>query len=132
MSPIIKVIKNLQNLRCLVPLSEKDIDDAEKVLGLKFADEYRTYTKKFGAISADGLELTGVVAAPRLNVVEVTISEKSLNQNIPDDMYVIENTGIDGILILQNARGEIFSISPSSKPIKKFASLTEYLQSIKN
>ena len=132
MSPIIKVIKNLQNLRCLVPLNEKDIDDAEKVLGLKFADEYRTYTKEFGAISADGLELTGVVTAPRLNVVEVTISEKSLNQNIPDDMYVIENTGIDGILTLQNARGEIFSISPSSKPIKKFASLTEYLQSIKN
>ena len=117
MSPIIKVIKDLQNLRCLVPLNEKDIDDAEKVLGLKFAD---------------GLELTGVVAAPRLNVVNVTVSEKSLYQNIPDDMYVIENTGIDGILILQNARGEIFSISPFSKPIKKFASLTEYLQSIKN
>ena len=132
MSPIIKVIEKLQGLRCLTPLIEKDINDAEQVLGLKFADDYRTYTKKFGAISAEGLELTGVVAAPRLNVVEVTISEKSLNQNIPDDMYVIENTGIDGILILQNARGEIFSISPSSKPIKKFASLTEYLQSIKN
>lgn len=132
MSPIIRVIEKLQGLRCLTPLSEKDINDAEQVLGLKFADEYRTYTKKFGAISADGLELTGVVAAPRLNVVNVTVSEKSLNQNIPDDMYVIENTGIDGILILQNARGEIFSIFPSSKPIKKFASLTEYLQSIKN
>lgn len=132
MSSIIKVIENLRGLRCLAPLSENDINEAEKVLGLKFADEYRIYTKKFGSISAEGLELTGVVSAPRLNVVNVTVSEKSLNPNIPDDMYVIENTGIDGILTLQNAKGEIFSISTVSKPTKRFASLAEYLQSIKN
>ena len=132
MSSIISVIEKLQGLRCLVPLSEKDINNAEKVLSLRFADEYRMYTKKFGAISANGIELTGVVSAPRLNVVDVTTLEKSLNPNIPDDMYVIENTGIDGILMLQNAKGDIFSISPTSKPVKKFYSLTEYLRSIKN
>lgn len=131
MSSIINVIEKLQNLRWLVPLSEKDINDAEKVLCLRFADEYRIYTKKFGAISANGIELTGVVSTPRLNVVDVTTSEKNLNQNIPDDMYVIENTGIEGILMLQNARGEIFSIFPASKPVKKFNSLAEYLQNIK-
>lgn len=132
MSSIISVIEKLQGLRCLIPLSENDINDAEKVLGLRFANEYRMYTMKFGAISANGLELTGVVNAPRLNVVNVTTSEKSLNPNIPDDMYVIENTGIDGVLMLQNTRGEIFSISPASKPVKKFNSLAEYLRSIKN
>ena len=125
MSSIISIIEKLQGLRCLVPLSEKDINNAEKVLSLRFADEYRMYTKKFGAISANGIELTGVVSAPRLNVVDVTTLEKSLNPNIPDDMYVI-------ILMLQNAKGDIFSISPTSKPVKKFYSLTEYLRSIKN
>lgn len=132
MSSIIQVIENLRGLRCLTPLSENAINDAEKVLALRFADEYQIYTKKFGAISANGIELTGVVSAPRLNVVDVTISEKSLNPNIPDDMYVIENIGIDGILMLQNAIGEIFSIFQASKPVKKFRSLAEYLQSIKN
>ena len=110
MSSIIGVIEKLQDLRCLVPLSEKDIDEAEKVLGLKFADEYRTYTKKFGAISADGFELTGVVAAPRLNVVNVTASEKSLNQNIPG--------------IFQKTHYNLCSTSKSVKWHHSMASLT--------
>ena len=87
----------------------------KETLGLRFADEYRNYTKKFGAISANSIEITGVVSAPRLNVVNVTTSEKSLNDNIPDDMYVVENTGIEGVLMLQNNQGEIFSIVPNSK-----------------
>lgn len=125
---IIKIIEGLPGLRSLTPMTEQDIDDAEKTLGLNFADEYRTYTKKFGAISANGFELTGVVSAPRLNVVNVTTSEKSLNDNIPDDMYVVENTGIEGVLMLQNNKGEIFSIAPNSKPEKKFDSLAAYLR----
>ena len=125
---IIKIIEGLPGLRSLTPMTEQDIDAAEKTLGLNFAEEYRTYTKKFGAISANGLELTGVVSAPRLNVVNVTTSEKSLNDNIHDDMYVIENTGIEGVLMLQNNKGEIFSIAPNSKPEKKFDSLAEYLK----
>ena len=125
---IIKIVEGLPGLRSLTPMTEQDIDNAEKTLELNFADEYRTYTKKFGAISANGLELTGVVSAPRLNVVNVTTSEKSLNDNIPDDMYVVENTGIEGVLMLQNNKGEIFSIAPNSKPEKKFNSLAEYLK----
>ena len=128
---VIKIIENLPGLRSLPPLSEQDIDNAEKTLGLSFAEEYRIYTRKFGAISADGIELTGVVTPPRLNVVNVTTSERKLNLNIPNDMYVIENTGIDGTLMLQNVQGEIFSISPNSKPTKKFNNLAEYLQSTK-
>lgn len=128
---VIKIIENLPGLRSLTPLTEQDIDNAEKTLGLSFAEEYRIYTRKFGAISANGIELTGVVTAPRLNVVNVTTSERKLNPNIPKDMYVVENTGIDETLMLQNVQGEIFSISPNSKPTKIFNNLAEYLQSIK-
>ena len=124
---IINIIKNLKGLRTLPPLSEQTIDAAEIKLGLKFADDYKSYTKQFGAVSANGRELTGVVDVPRLNVVNVTEAERRLNNNIPDDMYVIENTGVDGILILQNAVGEIFNIMPNAKPEKKFNSLAEYL-----
>ena len=130
MCSIVKVIENLPGLRSLSPMSEQDIDNAEKSLGVRFAEEYRIYTKKFGAISANGFELTGVVNASRLNVVNVTTSERNLNQNISNNMYVIENTGIDGILMLQNNKGEIFEITPNSKPSKKFSSLVEYLQAL--
>lgn len=127
---ITKVIENLPGLRSLQPLSEQDIDNAEKTLKVRFAEEYRIYTKKFGAISSNGFELTGVVTSPRLNVVNVTTSERNLNQNISNNMYVIENTGIDGILMLQNEKGEIFEVSPNSEPVKKFNSLAEYLQAL--
>ena len=39
----------------------------ENVLGLIFDDDYRAYTRNYGAISADGIELTGVTTARRLN-----------------------------------------------------------------
>ena len=42
-------------------------------------------------------------------------------------MYVVENLGIDGILILQNERGEVFEISPNTKPKKIYNSLADYL-----
>lgn len=127
MCSIERIIKNLRGLHSLPPLNEQAIDNAEKQLGLHFADDYRIYTKNFGAISANGIELTGVVNAPRLNVINATTSEKSLNNNIPNDMYVIENTGIEGIIMLQNDKGEIFSIAPNSTPEKQFDSLAEYL-----
>ena len=127
MCSIEKIIKNLRGLHSLPPSSEQVINNAEKKLGLHFADDYRIYTKIFGAISANGIELTGVVDTPRLNVINATTSEKSLNNNIPNDMYVIENIGIEGIVMLQNEKGEIFSVAPNSKPEKQFDSLAEYL-----
>ena len=129
MKTVEEIIRGLEGLRSLPPLNEHDINEAEKKLGLHFADDYRAYTKAFGAISANGIELTGVVSAPRLNVVNVTTSERELNQNLPAEMYVIENTGIDGVLALQNSKGEIFSISPNSTPEKKHNSLAEFLLS---
>ena len=129
MPTIEKVIELLSCLRSLTPACDKKIQDAEKSLGLRFAEDYRAYVRKYGAISARGIELTGVTDSPRLNVVDVTLRERRLNAALPSDMYVIENVAIDGILMLQNTEGAIFEIRPGTPPEKRFDSLGSYLVS---
>ena len=61
----------------------EQIIEAEKELGVSFADDYTKYVEKYGVISARGIELTGVTAHERLSVVSVTKKERNMNSNIP-------------------------------------------------
>lgn len=130
MNSIINIIENMTNSSGTNPTSEADINEAEKRLGTSFADEYIAYTAKYGAVFVNGIELTGVVKSNRLNVVHVTLEERARDSSFPRDMYVIENVGIDGILILQNSAGEVFEKLPFQKPVKKFDSLADYITSV--
>ncbi len=127
MRNIIKTIETLDNLCHLQPAAEEALLCAEKELGLEFSEEYKEYLLKYGVASAKGVELTGLCCSKRLNVVDVTLSERKLNSAIPSDMYVVENTYIDGIIILQNKTGNIFEVSPNNKPKEIFASLSDYI-----
>lgn len=108
-------------------VSQTDIINAEKELGLEFSNEYRKYLMEFGCIAFDGREFTGICDIDRLNVVCVTNDEKKFNQCIPINWYVIEQANIDGIVIWQSSTGEIYQTSPNSKPIKLCDSLSEYI-----
>ena len=128
MNGIESVIGALTNLKHLAPASEMEILEAERRLGVAFADEYREYVKKYGVISAKGIELTGVTSSPRLNVADVTMAERELNPNFPQEMYVVENIAIEGVLTLQNTAGNIFELAPYSEPVKKHDNLGEYIR----
>lgn len=125
---IIETINDLENLLFLSPATDVEIEAAEKELGMKFAAEYIDYVKTFGVIAAKGIELTGITTSERLSVVTATIREKNLNKNILDNMYVVENTAIDGIIILQDETGAIYSVTPGKYPEKLFDSLSEYIK----
>ena len=127
MEKIISTIEKLENLRYLKPATNEQIDIAQKQLGLHFSEEFRQYIQQYGAISAKGVELTGITASPRLSVVEVTKSERELNK-IPNDLYVIENIAIEGILLLQSSSGEIYELSQNAKIQKKYNSICDYLE----
>ena len=127
MEKIISTIEKLENLRDLEPATNEQIDIAQKQLGLHFSEEFRQYIQQYGAISAKGVELTGITASPRLSVVEVTKSERELNK-IPNDLYVIENIAIEGILLLQSSSGEIYELSQNAKIQKKYNSICDYLE----
>lgn len=125
---IIQAISGLDHLYVLLPASPESVAEAEHYLGLQFAPDYKAYVQRFGAISACGIELTGVTTSRRLDVVAVTKMNRAMNSNIPLDMYVIEDMAIDGLLILQDATGAVYSAPPHGVPRKVFNCLADYVK----
>lgn len=107
--------------------TEEQINEAEQQLGVRFADEYKEYLKAFGAVIADGIELTGIAKSEHRNVVSLTKKERELNSKVPNTMYVIENTCVDGIIIWQDTEGVVYQTSPNTEPAKIASSLYEYI-----
>lgn len=130
MESIIDVIGKLENLKHLKGASREEIKNAERILNLSFALDYKKYLGTYGTIIAIGIELTGLNVSPRINVVDVTLNERKINPNIPSNMYVIENTAIEGILILQNEKSEIFELNNVGIIKKIYNSLSEYITSL--
>lgn len=124
---IVEIISSLPKMLPLKPATEKQISDAENQLGLKFANEYKEYLAKFGAIMADGIELSGIAKSKHRNVVFLTQQEWGLNPTVPHNMYVVENVGIDGMIIWQSEKGEIYQSTPNTEPAKIANSLAEYI-----
>ena len=127
MSTIINTLKSFSDLLTLTPMEENEIVKAESKLSLTFAIEYREYMSEFGAAAVYGHELTGIVNSERLNVVSVTTREWRLNSQVPQNMYVVENPAIDGIIVWQDSSGKIFQSSPNSAPKAIANSIEEYL-----
>lgn len=127
MKNIIQIVNSLSELLQLRSATAIQITDAELRLRVSFAEEYKEYLAAFGAIMADGIELTGIAKSEHRNVVTVTQKEWELNPKIPHNMYVIENTHIDGIVIWQDTNGLIYQSSPSSEAKQIATSLTDYI-----
>ena len=123
---IITKIKKIDTLFHVKGCTEDDIKNAESILNLTFPEEYVSYVKEFGAISFYATEWTGLNVGERINVVNVTINERKLNPNFPDDCFVIENQGIDGIVTVANSKGEVFTVR-YDKIISLCDSIGEYL-----
>lgn len=109
-------------------VSKQDIDNAEAELKLKFSDSYIKYLAEYGTAGYEGHELSGLSGAKWTNVIELTKREKEFNNLVPDDLYVIEYTGIDGIVIWQSQSGEIYLTQNISEPVKICDSFEEYIE----
>ena len=106
------------------------INKAETKLNLRFANDYREFVQYLGALVYRNSELCGIVPYPSLDVVNRTIHARETDAAFPQSMYVISELHIDGILILQNQRGEIFRYMPHQFTKKIANSLSDYLQSL--
>lgn len=127
MSGIIEALQGKRDFYCEKGASDEAIEKAEKVLGLKFANDYKEYLQELGAVSCGGHELTGISADVKLDVVNATNENKKRNPNIDGPLYVIEETHIDGIVIWQAESGEIYQTGYKGKPEKVWGSLVEYV-----
>lgn len=128
MSRIIEVIEKLPDLITLKPVGTKAVENIEIELALRFAEEYKEYLQKFGAVMADNVELTGAAKSKSRNVVSVTKREWGANPLIQHTMYVVENIGIEGIIIWQDTSGNIYQSRPNHPADKIADSLADYLE----
>ncbi len=129
MHNIIKKIEEKYKLYKTKGASNELIEEAQRQLNRKFANDYKEYLSKYGAISFGPYELTGLNIDSYANVVAVTLKEIQMTKNFPKDAIVLENTGNEGILILQNSDGEVYEWKDGKKG-KKFTNLEEYLSEL--
>lgn len=130
MADIIEILKSMpdyigSNGRC-----EEEIAKAENALGVSFAEDYRTYLKEIGLVCYDGHELTGLTKSDCLGAVSVTKEQRERVGEAASSWYVVEETGIDGIVIWQAPTGEVYQTGPGSSYHKLCNSLSEFILGI--
>lgn len=108
--------------------STTQITQAEQVLVLTFAKDYTEMLAQFGIVSFGEHEFTGLCPFPRLNVVDVTREERSCNPTVPQNLYVIEQVNIDGIVIWQSETGTVYQSIPNGTICKIADSLSDYCE----
>ena len=126
MGNIIEILKNAPDYIGGTGRIDAEIESAELQLNVKFAPDYRCYLKEIGMACFDGHELTGICKASRLNVVDVTLTQRQLVSET-SFWYVIEEASIDGIVIWQTPSGHIYQTAPGMKAKKLCDSLADYV-----
>lgn len=124
---IVKFIRESDDVIIGKGCAKSVITEYEKKLGLKFSAEYKMYLESFGMVAYNGHEISGIGVVKRLDVLGLTSSYKSL-YDVPNEFYVVEDAGIDGIVIWQSDGGKIYQTSPGQQYEKIANSLLEYLQ----
>lgn len=126
MANFVEKLKKFEDFTQLGGVSKAEIEDAEKQLGLKFAKDYKEYLQECGAATANAHEFTGLCDSKRLDVVLVT--EKLRRQDkFFDSAYVIEDTNMDGVIVWQTSKGEIYESQGNN--VEEIAkSLAEYFE----
>lgn len=128
MKDIVEILKSKELLNECKSVSDDKLKEAERELSLRFSEEYIKYVLELGFAVYEDHELTGICKAKRLNVVDVTKTEREITPDIPDDWYVVEQLNIEGIVIWQSTTGEIYQTAPNTKPKKIYDSLSEYIE----
>lgn len=124
------VLDKKDNVFHLEGSSDSAILQAEEALGLRFSDDYKMYLKQYGLLSVGSHEFTGICESTRLNVVESTLRERAENANLSDDMYLLEQIGVENMTIWQNSHGKIFEVKYLQPPKEICGSLLEYIERI--
>lgn len=82
---------------------KKKIIKAEEELNLVFAEDYKKYLRNFDFVQSDIIAISGRADGEKCNVIALTKKLKQIYKNISDDFYVIEDVGVDGLVIWQDS-----------------------------
>ena len=121
-------IRQISDMECTGGCSIKQVEEAQKRLGLIFPKEYVEYVTNFGAIDFYGTEWTGLNIEGYFNTVEATLKEQGVNSFFPDKHFVLEDLCIDAKKVIVNEQGQVFMLQ-YDKIEKIFETIIEYLDS---
>lgn len=108
-------------------ISTEEVMRAEEKLNFKFSDEYKSFLLNYGAMACGSNEIIGLGVEGYLNVVSVTLDERGLNPELLDRFIVIQNIGVEGILIIMDEKGNVYEFA--NKSYKKiYTSFIDFLQ----
>lgn len=127
MANIVNIIKSMPDYIGSNGRTEEEIQQAEEMLGITFAKEYRKYLEEIGLACFDGREFTGLTSTARLDVVSVTKEKREQFGKATLSCYVVEEANIYGIVIWQSSDGTIYQTAPNTKSKKIAESLSEYI-----
>lgn len=123
---IIAKISSIADLGKQEGVSEAQIAEAEQTLKLMFPKEYRAILLHFGRIRFHGHTWTGLCSDGEENVTEATQQARKMYEKLPEKLFVLENTGSNGI-ICANEYGDVFLVQ--NEAFKKIhGSISEYLE----
>ncbi|GEM_PF-355464 len=125
-SDIISKINGIEGLWKAGGCTEQQLFEAQQALGLTFPPEYSVYLREFGCIDFFATEWTGLNIEGNCNVVKATQQEQEINENFPEKMFVLENAGIDGVIITVDEEGAVFKVQ-FEKSEKIYNSISDYL-----
>ena len=128
MENFVTLLKEQEDFLALNPASESETAKAEQALDLKFAKEYVDYVQAFGAATFGCHELTGICTFSRLSVVDVTLKHRQMNPDVPLNLYVVEECGMDDACIWQDEEGKVYCIVPGNAPQLVASSLLTYYE----
>lgn len=126
MFDIISKINGIEDLWKAGGCTEQQFAEAQRALDLTFPPEYSVYLREFGCIDFFATEWTGLNIEGNCNVVNATKQEQETNENFPEKMFVLENAGIDGIIIAVDEAGAVFKVQ-YEKTEKIYDSISDYL-----
>lgn len=124
---IIQALQEKEDLLHGDELDEKTIEAAEAELHLRFAPDYRKYLHEMTIAAYDGHELTGLSKADRTNVVSVTKQKWLECPKVPHEWYVVEDAGIDWIVVWQSQDGKVYETVGDEEPMCVAETMVEFV-----
>jgi hypothetical protein len=122
------LMQAIDDFSCTGGVSDEAITEAEAALSLKFAADFRDYLKKLGCAEYYAHELCGLGGPSHVDVIDVTKEARGLYPALPNDLYVVEDLHIDGVLFCQGPDGTVFQVTPGGEPASAFRSLAAYVE----
>jgi len=89
-------------------VDEQEIIQAEETLGMRFPETYRAIVHEFGSLEIGSDEIFGLGVQGYLNVVETTMKEREMAEGKLDKYIVLQNIGIEGILIVVDNQDNVY------------------------